>query len=77
MRLFHYTKVTSACTYNMYLLQFEDVFVEVLLQLLVGVVDAELLKGVLLEDFKAKYIKHSNRVSLATKIIIQWLHCMH
>lgn len=47
-----------------HLFHFEDVLVEVLLELLVGIVDAELLKGVLQKHLKTKYVKHSNRVSL-------------
>ena len=42
------------------LLYLEDVFVEVLLELLVGIVDAELLKRVLLEHFKAKDVQHTD-----------------
>lgn len=46
------------------LLQFEDVLVEVELQLLVGIVDAELLKTVQRKVFKAKNIENANRVHL-------------
>ncbi len=49
---------------RLYLFQLEDVLVEILLQLLVGIVDAELLKRVLLEDLKPKDIQHSNGVPL-------------
>ena len=42
------------------LLQLEHVHVELLLQLLVGIVDAKLLKTVLPEDFKAVDVKNSN-----------------
>ena len=44
---FDYSPATDTHTVAMvtaYLLQFEDVFVEVLLQLLVGIVDTELFK---------------------------------
>ena len=42
------------------LLYLEDVFVEVLLELFIGIVDAELLKRVLLEHFKAKDVQHTD-----------------
>ena len=42
------------------LLYLEDVLVEILLELLIGIVDAELLKRVLLEHFKAKDVQHTN-----------------
>ena len=42
------------------LLYLEDVFVEVLLELLIGIVDAKLLKRVLLKHFKAKDVQHAN-----------------
>ncbi|WPK27202.1 hypothetical protein PUMCH_004579 [Australozyma saopauloensis] len=44
----------------LFLLQLEHVLVELLLQLLVGVVDAELLERVLLEVLESVDIKHSN-----------------
>ena len=47
------------------LLPLEDVLVELLLQALIGQVDTQLLKAVLLETLKAIYIQNSNRV-LAT-----------
>ena len=47
-----------------HLFKFEDVFVEVMLQLLIGIVNAELFKGVHLKHFEAKYVQHSYRVSL-------------
>lgn len=47
-----------------HLFQLEDVLVEVLLQLLVGVVDAELLKRVLLEHLKPKDVQHSDGITL-------------
>ena len=49
------------------LLQFEDVFVEVLLQLFVGIVDTELLKRVPLEHLKPEYVKNSDCVALRRK----------
>lgn len=42
------------------LLYLEDVLVEILLELLIGIVDAELLKRILLEHFKAKDVQHTN-----------------
>ena len=42
------------------LLKLEDVFVEVLLELLISIVDAKLLEGVLPEDFKTKDVQHTN-----------------
>lgn len=47
-----------------HLLQFEDVLVEIVLQFLVGIVDAELLKAVVLIVLKAKDIQHPNRQNL-------------
>lgn len=43
-----------------YLLQLKDVLVEVVLKSLVGEVDAELLKAVILVVFKAKDIENPN-----------------
>ena len=40
--------------------QFEGVIVEVLLQHLIRVVDAELLKRVVVKNFKSKDIKNAN-----------------
>lgn len=45
---------------GLYLFPSKDVLVEVKLDLLVGYVDAKLLKGVLLEVLKAKYIQDAN-----------------
>ena len=45
----------------MYLLHFEDMLIEVLLQLLIGQVDAELLKVVLLEALKPIDVKHTHK----------------
>jgi len=45
------------------LLHREDVVVEMLLQLLVGIVDAELLKAVGLEDFEACGLRHHRKSS--------------
>jgi hypothetical protein len=42
------------------LLYLKDVFVEVLLELFVGIVDAELLKRVLLKHLKPKYVQHTD-----------------
>lgn len=47
-----------------HLFHFEDVLVEVLLELFIGIVDAELLKRVLQEHLKTKYVQYSNRISL-------------
>lgn len=44
-----------------YLLHLEDMLVEVLLQLLIGQVDAELLKVILLEALKAINVQHTNQ----------------
>ena len=51
---------------SVYLFALEDVLVEVLLQLLVGVVDAELLKRVLLIHFKPKDVQHPDGVATVT-----------
>ena len=55
----------SMCV-SVYLFALEDVLVEVLLQLLVGVVDAELLKRVLLIHFKPKDVQHPDGVATVT-----------
>ena len=55
----------SVCV-SVYLFALEDVLVEVLLQLLVGVVDAELLKRVLLIHFKPKDVQHPDGVATVT-----------
>ena len=60
---------TIVCVEKIYagmsnLLYLEDVFVEVLLELLIGVVDAKLLKRVLLEHLKTKDVQHTNRIAL-------------
>ena len=46
------------------LFQFEHVLVEVVLQLLVGEVDAKLLKAVLLKVFESKDVENANRIAL-------------
>ena len=46
-----------------YLFTFEHMFVEILLELLVGIVDAELLEGVLVVHLKTKDVQHSDDVS--------------
>ena len=48
------------CSHMSNLLELEDVFVEVLLELFISIVDAKLLKGVLPEDFKTKDVQHTN-----------------
>jgi hypothetical protein len=48
-----------------YLFELEDVLIEVLLQLLVGEVDAELLEAVHHEVLKAEDVQHSNERRLA------------
>ena len=48
------------------LLELERVVVKVLLQLLVGKVDAQLLEAVLLKDLEAKDIQHTNVTVVAT-----------
>lgn len=50
-----------------YLLQFEDVLVEVVLQSFVGEVDAELFKAVVLIILKAKDVQDSYRQGLEEK----------
>ena len=42
------------------LLELKDVFVKVLLELFVSIVDAKLLKGVLPEHFKTKDVQYTN-----------------
>jgi hypothetical protein len=46
------------------LFQDEHVVIEELLQLLVGVIDAELFKAVLIKDFEAGNIKNSDEVRI-------------
>lgn len=61
----HKYMYTCTCTCGLSnLFKLEDVFVEVLLQLFIGIVDTELLKGVLLKNLKAKDVQHANGVSL-------------
>jgi len=50
-----------------YLLQLEDVLVEVVLESLVGKVDAELLKAVVLVVLEAEDVQHSDGQYLAGK----------
>ena len=49
------------------LLQLEDVLIEVLLQLFVGIINAELFKWIILEHFKTKNIQHSNTITLSER----------
>lgn len=51
-----------------HLLQIEDVVVEVILQLLICIVDAELLKAVCLEVLKAKNVQDADGQTLENKI---------
>lgn len=51
---------------ELYLLQLEDVLVEVVLEALVGEVDAELLETVVLIILKAKDIQDSDGQNLTT-----------
>ena len=46
------------------LLELEDVLVEVMLQALIGKVDAELLETVVLVVFESKYVQNSDRQDL-------------
>lgn len=50
--------------YDRHLLKFEDMLVEVVLQVLIGVVDAELLKAVLVEILESKDVQNADRVTL-------------
>lgn len=50
-----------------YLFQSEDVIVEVILQLLICIVDAELLKAVSLKILKAKNVQNANGQTLKNK----------
>lgn len=52
------------------LLHLEDVLVEVLLQLLIGQVDAKLLKVVLLEALEAIDVQHAHDCSCVG--VLQW-----
>lgn len=54
-----------------YLLQCEDMLVEVVLQLLVGIVDAELLKAVALKVLKAKDVEDPYGQALVTERLSQ------
>lgn len=51
-------------TKQAHLLQFEDVLVEVILQLLICIVDTELLKAVVLKVLKAKNVQDPNGQTL-------------
>lgn len=53
-----------------HLLQLEDVLGEVVLQLLVGVVDAKLLEAILFKVLKSKDVQDSNGQALGDKV---WL----
>jgi hypothetical protein len=58
------------------LLNLEHVVVEELLKLLVGKVDAQLLKAVVLKDFESCNIQHTNEVcfSVSSQNTVQLLH---
>lgn len=57
-----------------YLLQIEDVVVEVKLQLLVGVVDAKLLKAVVFKVLEAKNVQDSDGQALKMDTQTPWTH---
>ena len=48
----------------LYLFHFENVLVEVLLEMLIGKVNAKLLERVPAKHFKAKNVQHSNGIPL-------------
>lgn len=58
-----------------HLLQIKNVIIEVILQLLICIVDAELLEAVGLKVFKAKNVQDSNRQTLENnvKIMLNYL----
>ena len=56
------------------LLHLEHVIVEVLLQLLIGVVDAQLLEAINFEDFKSEDIQNSYDPRLALLLLVPFNH---
>lgn len=58
-----------------YLFQFENVLVEIILKLLVGIVDAELFKAVPLEVFKSEYVEDPDGQALGRQR--KWLLLVH
>lgn len=52
-----------------HLLKFEDMLIEVILQMLIGIVDAELLKTVAAKVFKTKDIQHPNGVPFMLRVM--------
>lgn len=56
----HHSLASDTKHFQTYLFQFKDVLVKVVLQALVGKVNAELFKTIVFVVFKPKNIKHSN-----------------
>ena len=56
-------------------MSFPPVFVEVVLQLLVGVVDTELLKGVLLKHLEPKDVENTDGVTLYKQVYASAVIC--
>lgn len=52
---------------NTYLLELKDVLVDVILQFLIGVVDAQLLKAICLEVLESKHVQDADGQTLKTK----------
>lgn len=72
----NFIRAIKSCQYSLaseskyfwtYLFQFKDVLIEVVLQALVGKVNAELFKAIVFIVFKSKNIKHPNGQSLQEK----------
>ena len=64
------TDQSSLSSYFTYLFKLEDMLIEVILQMFVGVVNTELFKAVLIEVFESKDIQNSYRVTLGIFVIL-------
>ena len=59
-----------------YLLELEDVLIEVVMQPLVSVVDAELLKAVVAKVFKTEDVQHTDGVAMVLTVVFFGKKCM-
>ncbi len=62
----HDVLVFNTLTLVQLLFKLEGILIEVLLQLLVGEVDAQLLEAVLIKNFKPEDVQHTNNTCLLT-----------
>ena len=71
--------MSNHCTTGSYLLALEDVLVELLLQALIGQVDAQLLKAVLLEGLEAIDIQNADGAVRSPPSACRpvWQQCQH